>query len=213
MNTTRFVAVLALSVSSLVACGGAADSSSPATSPVGSTTGPSAKGSYAITPTNSKIEWTGSKTSGHHDGSFASFSGAIEIPGAIEQGSVSVDIDTNSLTIAADPALGPLVDKLTGHLKSPDFFDVAQYPKATFKSASIAPGAAGTYNITGALTLHGGTKTITFPATITADGKGITAIATFPINRKDFGLNYPGKPDDLIKDEVQIKLTIHADKK
>ena len=54
------------------------------------------------------------------------------------------------------------------------------------------------------------TKTVTFPATIKVNAESVDAAAEFAINRKDWGIVYPGKPDDLIKDEVLLKLTIHA---
>lgn len=219
MNKTSLVAVLALSASSLAAC--ASEPSPVVAVPTTTTVAPAAgaaaapvTGTFAITAQNSKIEWTGAKTSGHHDGSFASFTGSINLTGPIEQGTVSVDIDTPSLTVN-DPALGPMADKLAGHLKSPDFFDVAKFPKATFQSTAIKAGGdnGAPYTVSGNLTLHGATKPISFPATIAASKDKVDVTATFDINRKDFGLNYPGKPDDLIKDNVSVKLTIHADRK
>jgi polyisoprenoid-binding protein YceI len=66
--------------------------------------------------------------------------------------------------------------------------------------------------VTGNLELHGVTKSITFPATITVQGDAVTVKADFAINRKDFGIVYPGKPDDLIKDEVLLKLNIAGKK-
>jgi polyisoprenoid-binding protein YceI len=106
-------------------------------------------------------------------------------------------------------------EKLTGHLKSGDFFDVEKFPKATFTSTEIKPGGAGgaTHTITGNLELHGVKKSISFPAKVTVDASAVKADAEFVINRKDFGLVYPGKPDDLIKDEVLIKLHVTAPRK
>ena len=76
---------------------------------------------YTVTPQNSKVEWTGSKVTGSHDGSFTSFSGGITlVGGAVEKSRVTVDIDTPS--IQASP------DNLVKHLKSPDFFGVEQFP-------------------------------------------------------------------------------------
>jgi polyisoprenoid-binding protein YceI len=215
MIKASVIAVLALTAS-LVAC---ADSAPPAasapTGTIGVTTTPAApalNGTFNFSAAGSKIEWTGAKTSGHHDGGFSAFTGAITIPGSVDKGSVTVDIDINSLTVN-DPALGPMADKLVGHLKSPDFFDAAKFPKGTFVSTAVTPGAAGApYTVAGNLTFHGITKPITFPATITPSATGIDASATFDINRKDFGLNLAGKPDDLIKDNVQVRLTIHAAK-
>jgi polyisoprenoid-binding protein YceI len=102
-------------------------------------------------------------------------------------------------------------DGLTDHLKGADFFDVAKFPKASFTSTAIAPktGTAGvTHEVTGDLDLHGVKKSITFPASITVDERGAKGTAEFTINRKEFGIAYAGKPDDLIKDEVLLKLNL-----
>jgi polyisoprenoid-binding protein YceI len=157
-----------------------------------------------IDPATSKIEWTGSKVTAKHEGSFKSFHGTVALAGNDpEKSSVNVEIDTDSLS--TEPA------NLVGHLKSKDFFDVEHFPKATFASTSIKKGAdKGTHTVTGNLTLHGVTKSIVFPATIKTGASGADVDAEFAINRKDFGMVYPGKADDLIRDDVVIKLTIRA---
>jgi hypothetical protein len=53
---------------------------------------------------------------------------------------------------------------------------------------------------------------VTFPATISLNGDTTNVDAEFAINRREFSLNYPGKPNDLIRDDVVIKLTIRAKK-
>ena len=160
---------------------------------------------YAITPATSKVEWTGSKVTGSHDGSFTAFSGTIDYAGAIEKSTVTIDIDTTSITTTPQ--------MLLDHLKSPDFFDTAKYPKAQFVSTSIVQKEGTTYTVTGNLDLHGVKKAITFPATITANADAVEAKATFSINRKDFGINYAGKANDLIRDDVVIKLAVRGEKK
>jgi polyisoprenoid-binding protein YceI len=162
---------------------------------------------YVFSSKDSKVEFVGAKVTRKHDGSFGAFSGTIQlVDGKPEQSSVSAEIDVASLT-ADDP-------KLTGHLKSPDFFDVQKFPKATFVSTSVKPGGdkGATHTVTGNLTLHGVTKSITFPATINAHGDSADVDAEFAINRKDFGVVYPGMPDDLIKDDILLKLQIRAKK-
>jgi polyisoprenoid-binding protein YceI len=212
MKTRLLLAVAALAVA---ACDNPAKDKAQATvaAPVDSSaaaqTAPAGAVVFAITPQNSKVEWTGSKVTGSEDGSFGAFTGEVDVvDNAPEKSRVSVDIDATSL--AAQKS-----DKLTGHLKSPDFFDVAKFPKASFFSTSIKAGGekGATHTVTGNLELHGVKKAITFPATIAIAADAVTASATFTINRKDFGVNYPGKADDLIRDDVVIKLTIHADKK
>src|SRR5258708_17278425 len=55
-------------------------------------------------------------------------------------------------------------DQRDGHLKSPDFFDVANYPKLTFKSTKVAHVEDNEYSVTGDLTIRGVTKPVTFKA-------------------------------------------------
>ena len=161
---------------------------------------------YLITPQNSKIEFIGSKVTGKHDGSFGDFSGQIDYAGSPEQSRVSITMKTESLTTDTPD--------LTKHLKTPDFFDVAKFPEATFVSTSIKAGGdkGASHTITGNLTLHGVTKAVTFPATITVTPDVATVDSTFSINRKDFGINYAGQADNLIRDDVVLKLTIRANK-
>jgi polyisoprenoid-binding protein YceI len=160
--------------------------------------------SLAADTASSKLEWVAAKVTKDHPGGFSTFQASLDVAdgkptalkGSIELGSVFSD-----------------ADKLTAHLKEPDFFDVAQFAKATFESTALepiagaAPGAANT-TVKGSLDLHGMKKDLSFPATITAVEGGMDLKAEFTINRKDWGLAYPGKPDDLIKDEVLIKLDL-----
>lgn len=155
-----------------------------------------------ITSENSKVNFTGSKVTGKHEGGFQRFSGTISLVDADPVKShLRFEILTDSIYTDTE--------KLTGHLKSPDFFDVAQFPTAVFETSAITKTAAG-YDVTGNLTLHGVTKTITFPAQIEATPDSVTAKAEFVIKRMDFGIVYPGKTDDLIRDEVVIRLDINA---
>lgn len=156
-----------------------------------------------ITPENSKVEFVAAKVTRSHNGSFKQFTGTIDLaPNSIEASRVTIDIDTGSVVTDEDA--------LTAHLKTPDFFDVAKYPKATFISTKIEPDnkASTTHEVTGNFDLHGVKKSITFPATIHVTPESVTVDAEFSINRKDFGIVYAGKADDLIRDGVVIKLTI-----
>lgn len=161
-----------------------------------------------IDPTSSTVSFVGSKVTGNHPGKFNTFSGTVAlINGKPEGGKVKVEIDSASAKTDDE--------KLDGHLKSPDFFDVAKFPKATFTSTEIKAGGdkGATHTITGTLDLHGVQKTISFPATITAGGDSASATSEFTINRKDFGIVYPGMANDLIRDDVVIKLSLKAAKK
>lgn len=154
----------------------------------------------------SKIEFVGSKVTGSHSGGFKSFTGTVRLEEG-EVRAVRAEIDMDS-TFSDN-------ERLTGHLKSPDFFDVAKHPKAVFESTEIKPGGekGASHTITGNLTLHGVTKSISFPATIQVDAEGAKINSDFFIKRTDFGIVYPGMPNDLIREEVVIKLAVKAPSK
>lgn len=158
-----------------------------------------------ITTENSKIDFVASKVTRSHNGSFQKFSGSIDlVNNKPEESRVNIDIEANSV-MTDEP-------DLTKHLQTPDFFDVAKFPKANFTSTKIEP-AGPNYNITGNFDLHGVKKAITFPATIQVAPDKVTVNAEFSINRKDWNLTYPGKADDLIRDGVVIKLSVNAPRK
>lgn len=149
----------------------------------------------------SQIGFVGAKITGTHPGKFKSFTGEATVVGN-KPTQLNFTVQMDSLESDSE--------KLTGHLKNADFFDVEKFPTSTFQSTSIVEKAAGdsTHEVTGNLTLHGVTKAITFPVKVTAADDGVTGKASFTINRKDFGIVYPGKPDDLIKDDVLLELTL-----
>src|SRR5689334_17479121 len=161
---------------------------------------------YLITAQNSKIEFTGSQVVGKHEGSFQKFNGEVDYTGQPETSHVNVTIDTSSLN-ADDP-------QLTQHLKTADFFDVAKYPTATFVSTAIKPGGdkGASHTVTGNLTMHGVTKSVSFPATITATPDAVNVDANFSINRRDFNINYAGPANNLVRDDVVLTLKIQATK-
>jgi polyisoprenoid-binding protein YceI len=158
-----------------------------------------------ISPDNSKIDFVAAKITRSHNGSFRRFTGTINlVNSSAENSRVAIDIETNSV-LTDEP-------DLTKHLQTPDFFDVAKFPKATFTSTKIEPNTSGggTHTITGNFDLHGVKKSISFPATIKITPDNVSMTSEFSINRKDWGLLYPGKADDLIRDGVVIKLNVNA---
>src|SRR5688572_23247180 len=171
------------------------------------TTTQAAAGTTSTAPVikeKSKIEFVGAKVTRDHQGKFNAFDGSIEYAGS-QPSRISFDIDLNS--IETDD------EKLTGHLKTPDFFDVAKYPKATFTSTSIAPAPAGapagtTHILRGTLDMHGTKKDVEIPVITHVSADGVHAQSEFTINRHDWGISYRGAADDLIKDNVLIKLSL-----
>jgi polyisoprenoid-binding protein YceI len=185
----------------------AADQTKAVTGDAKQVASPGAQGQrYQITPQNSKIDFVGSKVTGSHNGSFQKFAGEINFAGAPERSRVNITIEADSITTDDEG--------LTKHLKTADFFDVAQYPQVTFVSTEIKPGGekGATHTVTGNLTMHGVTKAVTFPATIAVTPDVATVDSSFSVNRKDFGINYAGARDNLIRDDVVLTLRVRANK-
>ncbi|MFI5302030.1 MAG: YceI family protein [Polyangiales bacterium] len=165
---------------------------------------------WNLSPETLKVGFVGSKVTGKHEGTFPKVRGTVAmIDRRIEAAIVAIVVEIGSVKTEDT--------ELDDHLKSKDFFDATRFPLARFTSttivASTAPsstGQASTHTVTGNLELHGVSRSISFPATITLDGGALKATAEFSIKRKDFGIVYPGKPDDLIRDDVLLKLSIDA---
>jgi len=162
-----------------------------------------------LNPDNSAIEWTAAKITRTHNGGFSTFSGALYLDGETVSG---VEIMIDAASIFSD------TDRLTNHLKSDDFFDVEAWPEARFEATSFEPisegldGSGATHTVTGTLTLRDQTNQIIFPAIVAVEADVVSADADFLIDRQLWGLSYPGRPDDLIQDDVRIKLTMNADR-
>jgi polyisoprenoid-binding protein YceI len=105
-----------------------------------------------------------------------------------------------------------------GHLKSPDFFDVAKFPQLTFKSTRVSKTGDGELSVAGDLTIHGVTRNVEFevedlsgPAKDPWGNTRIGLSATTKINRKDFGLTWNSALETggvLVGDEVAITLDV-----
>src|SRR5690606_27199 len=114
----------------------------------------------------SQVIWHANKVSKKHFGEVNLTSGSINVSGEgkITGGNFSIDMNT----IDVQDSEGESRDKLTGHLKNEDFFDVTKFPTATFEITSVTEGeTASDLVIGGNLTMHGITKNITFNAKVT----------------------------------------------
>lgn len=119
-------------------------------------------------------------------GQFDTFSGTIDFdPGDVESTRVKVQIDPASINTSNA--------KRDGHLKSPDFFDVAAFPALSFESTAIEKVAKdGSFTVVGNLTMHGVTKSVQLqfgPVSDLVGGKRGVAV-TGSLNRQDFGINW-----------------------
>ncbi len=162
-----------------------------------------------VDPSASTIKWLGKKVTGEHFGEVHISSGTLLVDGGkLTGGNFVVDVNT----IDVQDMEGEYKDKLDGHLRSEDFFDVANHPEATFVITSVTDGASdNVVVVSGNLTMRGVSKNITFDANITEITEtSVRANADFNIARDDWGVSYAGQADDLISKEFNVKIDLVA---
>jgi polyisoprenoid-binding protein YceI len=104
------------------------------------------------------------------------------------------------------------VPALDEHLRSEDFFEIAKFPTATFRSTKVEQGAGkDRLRVTGDLNLHGVTRAVTLDVTVLKVGTNprtqlstVGFAATTLLKRADFGL---GAYVPQVSDEIQMQIT------
>ncbi len=142
-------------------------------------------------------------------GNFHSFEGKLDASGdaAVLEGAVAVDsIDTNE-------------ENRDGHLKAPDFFDVAQHPQITFSSTASEPHGADEIRLLGEITIKGVTKPLELVGTIAEGGEDpwghqrIGLELEGKIDRRDFDLKWNQTLPNgnlLVSNEVKLLVSVSA---
>jgi polyisoprenoid-binding protein YceI len=162
------------------------------------------KGSYKIDPVHSQALFTvGHLGVAKFTGRFDTLKGEIAADGS--GGSVKAEIDTASVNTGSAAR--------DTHLRSPDFFNAAQFPKITFESTAVNLPASGDGTMNGNLTLHGVTKPVTFKLSHVGAAKdpwgGYRSgyVASGVIKRSDFGMKFM---IGALSDEIEVRLNIEA---
>jgi len=135
---------------------------------------------------------------------FKTFTAQIDYDAAKpEAAKATVDIGTASMDLG-DPEYNREVAKK-------EWFNTAQFPKATFVSTSIKPAGADKLNVAGKLTVKGKTADVAFPLTVKAAGKQQVFEGQLPIKRLAFNIGEgEWKDTSMVADEVVIKFRVTA---
>ncbi len=144
-------------------------------------------------------------------GQFGKTAGKVEFDGKdIRTISVEATIDVSTID-TREP-------KRDEHLRSADFFDVANHPTITFRSKRVEPGTGGRFKLIGDLTMRGVTKEVVLdvegPSAAVTDQRGnqrIGATATTRLNRKDFNIVWNRALDGggvVVSDDVDVTIDL-----
>lgn len=164
--------------------------------------------------TTSVISWKGFKPLGTHSGDIKLLEGNITMSGGKLTGGEFV-IDMKSIN-TLDLEAGKGKEKLDGHLKSADFFDIEKYPTSKFVITKVEDKGEKLH-VTGDLTIKDVTKSVTIPATLSTEN-GVTTFKseTFEINRVDYNVKYGSKSifanlkDKFINDEMELSFVVKS---
>ena len=169
-------------------------------------------GTWAVDPAHSKVGFA-VKHMGIATvrGEFKDFQGTLELAGDLSSAKASGTVQAASLD-TNEP-------QRNAHLRSPDFFDVENYPELSFESTAIEAIDDESVRITGNLTLHGVTKEIVLTAEVhgtDVDPYGNERVGleiTGQLNRSDFGMKFSqalGSGNMLVADKVKLALDVSA---
>ena len=163
--------------------------------------------SLKINTSTSTVEWKGVMVGIYSHNGFVSIKeGNLVWQGnSITGGSITIDMETMN---QSDSLYRTDENKLVAHLKSPDFFDVANFPTATFE---IASSEQGTNTVYGNLTIRGITESEVVENVI-FDSETKSATGTLKFDRQKYGVAYKGsKKDMLVGDEVEMTISLKTD--
>ena len=162
---------------------------------------------------NSSVKWTAEKVTGSHTGFVSIQSGNLQVKdNKISGGTIVMDMNSITCTDLEDPGYNA---KLIGHLKSDDFFGVANNPTAKFTIEKVINQGKKT-QLVGKLTIKGITKDYEFEVMEGSKNGKYMASGTMTINRTDFGIKYgsgsffDGLGDKMIYDEFTLEFTIET---
>jgi polyisoprenoid-binding protein YceI len=145
-------------------------------------------------------------------GQFSRWSGTLTVPhGDFTRAAVDVTVDTSSIDTG--------VADRDAHLKSPDFFDVAQFPEVTFRSARFEPRGDAGGRLVGTLTIRGISREVALEVERHGEARDpwgnerAAFSARTAIDRKDFGLTWNQALETggvLVGDRVDLEIEIEA---
>jgi polyisoprenoid-binding protein YceI len=159
--------------------------------------------SYAVDAARSQLSASFKMEGVVVEGQFRKFASSAEFdPANLAQTSAQLDIDTAGFDLGNPDYNSELGNK--------DWFNTAQYPKATFVSKTVKVAGPGKLDIAGRLTIKGKSADVIFPVSYRQDGKGYVFDGAVPIKRLAFDIGEGEWRDtSVLENEVNIKFRIY----
>ena len=169
-----------------------------------------------VNTSNSTVKWKGSKVTSSHEGNIKLSSGKLILEhGKLVGGEFEIDMTTIVNTDIEDKEYR---QKLEGHLKNEDFFNVNEYKTASLMITTVKLIEESSYELQADLTIKGITHEIKFNADVKIKGTAFLAIAKIKIDRTKWDIKYnsgsffDGLGDYLILDEIEFDVFLLSEK-
>jgi polyisoprenoid-binding protein YceI len=167
----------------------------------------------AVDIEKSEIIWKGKKVTGSHHGTIKLMEGSLLMENDMLKGGTFL-IDMTTIA-NVDMAGSNGQTKLEGHLKSADFFNVAEHPVATLEITNVVHrGTEGSYKVAGDLTIKGITKPVKFNAQLSQENGMKVAVADIVVDRSEYDVRYGSGSffdnlgDKTIYDEFELNVKL-----
>ena len=162
--------------------------------------------SWGVIAAESAIKFSGSNAGSPFEGEFKEWKALINFdPAALDQSEIVVIINVASATIGSE--------RDDASMKEPDWFNVAEFPKATYTADRFEAAEAGGYIAKGMLTIRGVEKPVDLPFDLTIDGDRAEASASLVIDRVAFGVGASADPSGaFVSLEIPLEIAVAATK-
>jgi polyisoprenoid-binding protein YceI len=159
---------------------------------------------WTIDKSKSTVSFSGTQTGAKFDGRFSRYDATITLdPDHPEGGKISATIDMASV-VTGDPQRDTALPKK-------EWFDIASYPQSTFKSITVKKVGENSYVADGTLTIHGVSKEVTLPFSLSVDGDTAVAKGHLDIRRDTYGVGTgPWATGQWVALDVGIDLNLIA---
>ena len=156
----------------------------------------------ALQPAQSSIQFTAKQMGVPLEGHFKKFGAQIAFdPAKLATSRIAFTVDTGSATLGSR--------ETDAELPKPTWFNVPQFPQATFQSSSIKALGGGKFEVAGKLTIKGQSRDVTVPVTLTQSGATTTATGTLAIKRLAFKIGENEWADtSMVADDVQVQFKL-----
>jgi polyisoprenoid-binding protein YceI len=160
-----------------------------------------AQAQQQLVPAQSEIQFVSRQMGVPVEGKFRAFSAQVAFdPTRLATSKIDFTVDTGSANIGREA---------DAELPKATWFNVAQYPRATFQSSSIKRLAGNTFEVAGKLNIKGLSSDVVVPVTLAQNGATTTATGSFPVKRLAFRIGEKEWADtSMVADEVQVKFKL-----